>query len=227
MFIKNINNINKKKSYLHKLLALSFLFLITSCKDYGCIDADDFGEYETYTFKVESSRINEYCSYKQNSAESDQPVGIKKCYINDACNSKPMDEKDECGEACEDKCRLNPQKSISEYLPSLDLNTTEPLWTSIGGGGENNLSIEHNSKILITAQGKINLGSEIQKSTVFIDEDNVGKEEWNNLDAKRDIAKFSGKENIILNKNNITNNILNIYFKKLRIFHIFIYIINI
>ncbi len=213
MFIKNINNINQKKSYLHKLLALSFLFLITSCKDYGCIDADDFGEYETYTFKVESSRINEYCSYKQNSAESDQPVGIKQCYIDDACNSKPMDEKNECGEACEDKCRLNPQKSISEYLPpSLDLNTTEPLWTSIGGGGENNLSIEHNSKILITAQGKINLGSEIQKSTVFIDKDNVGKEEWKNLDTKRDIAKFSGKENIILNIDGKFNDETNQYF---------------
>ena len=194
MFIKNINNINQKKSYLHKLLALSFLFLITSCKDYGCIDADDFGEYETYTFKVESSRINEYCSYKQNSAESDQPVGIKQCYIDNACNSKPMDEKDECGEACEDKCRLDPKSFLQTTI-----SDTEPIWTSIGGGGENNLSIEHNSKILITAQGKINLGSEIQKSTVFIDEDNVGKEELNNLDTKRDIAKFSGKENIILN----------------------------
>ena len=51
MFTKNINN-NQKKTSLKKLFALLFLFLATACEDYGCIDSDDFGEYEIYTFPV-------------------------------------------------------------------------------------------------------------------------------------------------------------------------------
>ena len=196
MFNKNINNNNQKKSCLHKLCALLFLFLVTSCEDYGCIDADDFGEYQTYTFRVESSRLSEYCSYKDSSTATDQPSGIKVCFSK--CTIP--EEKKECGLKCEDECRANPG-TFDTILETNQLETNqnaEPLWTSIGG--PRNLSnIEHNSKILITAQGELNLGSEIQKSTVVINKNSVGKEDWRNLaisSGAQDLTKFSGKENI-------------------------------
>ena len=191
MFNKNINN-NQKKPFLQKLHALLFLFLLTSCEDHGCIDADDFGEYETYTFRVESSRANEYCAYKKDYKPVDQPLGIKDCIR--ACEII-----DSCILGCEDKCRLEIDKTL-QFMGE-DNQTYDTLWTSIGG--EKQVSIEHNSKILITAQGKVTLGNEMQKSTVYIDKNHTGKEDWKGLRTSgrpamdsANIAKFSGKENI-------------------------------
>ena len=197
MFNKNINN-NQKKPCLQKLCALLFLFLVSSCNDYGCIDADDFGEYESYTFRVESSRLGEYCTYKDGINIASQPTGLRTC-INSKCSSALTKD---CGEACEDECRANVEKTLTAVglAPGeTDASkTAQPLWTSVGGDAEKNISIEHNSQILITAQGTLDLGNEVEKSTVFINASDTGKEDLNLAltTEKPNIAKFSGNENI-------------------------------
>jgi|GEM_PF-2377352 len=199
MFNKNINN-NQKKPCLQKLFALLFLFLVTSCNDYGCIDADDFGEYESYTFRVESSRLGEYCTYKDGFNLASQPIGLRNC-INSKSSCSGALTKD-CGEACADECRADPVKTLTNIglAPGATLASgqAEPLWTSVGGSAEKNVSIEHNSQILITAQGTLDLGNEVEKSTVFINQSDTGKEDWNlaATTERPNIAKFSGKENI-------------------------------
>ena len=198
MFNKNINN-NQKKSCLQKLFALLFLLLLVSCEDYGCYDADDFGEYESYTFKVESSRLGEFCTYKNGSNEADQPIGIRECMSDNNCYTSSS--KKSCAQACEDNCRADATKTLNEVLQpggTETPQTAEPLWTSVGGGAENNLTIEHNSQILITAQGTLDLGREVQKSTVIINQAYTGKEDLNQLQpaGNSSFATFSGKENV-------------------------------
>ena len=205
MFNKNIHN-NQKKSCLQKLCALLFLFLVTSCDNYGCIDSDDFGEYEIYTFKVESSRLGEYCTYKDGAVDVDQPSGIKGC-LTSSCSSASIDKK-KCAQECEEKCKGDSTATLNTVLQGNTGNTpprtAEPLWNSVGGGKE--ISIEHNSKILITAQGKVDLGSEVQKATAFVTINDTGKEDWKNLrilgnppSDSLNLVKFSGKESIIIN----------------------------
>ena len=205
MFNKNIHN-NQKKSCLQKLCALLFLFLVTSCDNYGCIDSDDFGEYEIYTFKVESSRLGEYCTYKDGAADVDQPSGIKTC-LTSSCSAASIDKK-KCAQECEEKCKGDSTATLNTVLQGNTGNTpprtAEPLWNSVGGGTE--ISIEHNSKILITAQGKVDLGSEVQKATAFVNISDTGKEDWKNLrisgnppNDSLNLVKFSGKESITIN----------------------------
>jgi len=219
MFNKNINN-NQKNSCLQKLCVLLFLFLATSCNNYGCIDSDDFGEYEIHTFKVESSRLGEYCTYLDGVEDVDQPSGIKDC-IRTLCNGRDSEnkviDKKKCSLECQEKCKGDSTATLNTILQSNTPKTAEPLWTSVGGGRD--ISIEHNSKILITAQGKVDLGSEVQKAVASIDLNHTGKEDWENLRISgnppidsSNLVKFSGKENITISIDGQFTDSNNLYF---------------
>ena len=70
----NKNSKNNQANCLQKLACLLFLFLLISCQEErGCIDADDFGEYETYNFSVESSLLDKFCTY-DNKLERESPL---------------------------------------------------------------------------------------------------------------------------------------------------------
>jgi hypothetical protein len=77
--INKLTKNNSIKNYLKATLCLLSLVLLNACEDYGCIDADDFGEYEIYTFPVNANRLSEYCEYKKGLPEASQPFGIKVC----------------------------------------------------------------------------------------------------------------------------------------------------
>ena len=204
MFTKNINN-NQKKTSLKKLFALLFLFLATACEDYGCIDSDDFGEYEIYTFPVSANRLSEYCEYKNGFADIDQPIGIRTCVgICTSSASSANFSLSACKKNCADDCLSNPSKtavSIAKNVSPGTPTSPEPNWSSAGGGKK--ISIEHNSQILITAQGNVNLGSETQKSIVVINGADTGREGWDTLRTtainpidNTNLAKFTGAENV-------------------------------
>ena len=93
---------NSIKNYLKAILCLLSLIFLNACEDYGCIDADDFGEYEIYTFPVNANRLSEYCEYKKGLPTTSQPFGIKECVTTGSeCTGLSADD---CGERCQIKC---------------------------------------------------------------------------------------------------------------------------
>ncbi len=70
------------KKVLGRLCLLSLLlFSYSSCTDQGCIEADDFGEYEQQIVTVKANALAESCDYYPDKPLSDaeQGSGIKEC----------------------------------------------------------------------------------------------------------------------------------------------------
>jgi hypothetical protein len=70
-----------QKNVFAKTLALLLFFALFSCSDQGCIDADDFGEYESQTIEVEANSSEASCTYdsSKNITDSSQGSGLKVC----------------------------------------------------------------------------------------------------------------------------------------------------
>ena len=193
MINKNIKN--NQANCLQKLVCLLFLFLLISCQEErGCIDADDFGEYETYNFTVESSLLDKLCTYntKIERESALQPCGIKLC-LNIKINSSYKYDISECENACK-----NTSTSSLQNLCGASFKTAEPLWVSVGSALDK-ISIDPNSKILITAQGNLMLGRSSEKQMVQISNTHIGKE--NLTDTDTNLIKI-GNENLNIFFNN-------------------------
>ena len=196
---------NSIKNYLKAILCLLSLIFLNACEDYGCIDADDFGEYEIYTFPVNANRLSEYCEYKKGLPPTSQPFGIKECITNnqECAGLSP----DDCGERCQIKCYgksednfkiLINQATGSPHSPTGSLGYADPPWVAVGGGN-NQLSIEENSQILITAQGTIDLGGVSPERTLSISTADIGNKALNQLHSSLNIGKFIGGESLEVN----------------------------
>ena len=138
MINKNIN-INHNQNSFKKLLCLLFLFLLFSCDDGGCIDSDDFGEYEIYTFPVNANNLEQICKYKSELVDADQGFGIKDC-ITTNCNTTTTNNI-ECKKNCEEKC-FTDKEALQKLFnaPAGGTGATraissEPNWFAVGGGG--------------------------------------------------------------------------------------------
>ena len=204
MINKNIKN--NQANCLQKLACLLFLFLLISCQEErGCIDADDFGEYETHTFSVESSLLDKFCTYNnQIERESPlQPCGIRKCLAQGGSPNYTYSP-----DICEDVCRNSSSQSDCVSIS----RTAEPLWVSVGSALDK-ITIDRNSKILITAQGNVMLGGSSEKQSVGISNTDIGKESLIQDSAKSNLIKV-GNENLnVFFSNKFTEGAINNYFR--------------
>ncbi len=203
---------NSIKNYLKAILCLLSLIFLNACEDYGCIDADDFGEYEIYTFPVNANRLSEYCEYKKDVSATSQPFGIKQCVSTPATNCLNLSN-DDCGEKCEAECYASSEKNFKDLMnnqsitnPIDALGFADPPWVAVGGGN-NQLSIEENSQILITAQGTIDLGGASPEKVLSISNADIGNKELNALKSNSNIAQFIGGESLEISfYNSFSNN---------------------
>lgn len=64
------------------LFLLLFAATITSCTDQGCIEADDFGEYQSQTLTVPSNASESTCNYQSGLPlnDTEQGSGLKSCF---------------------------------------------------------------------------------------------------------------------------------------------------
>ncbi len=153
-----------KKLNVLKNLIILFLFLsLNSCSDSGCIEADDFGEYDTKSIKVYSNNADGLCKYNAalNYNDPNQPQLLKGCITLDNCSGKSTEtEKESCAKLCEAKCKNNPalQKSYATQanfnIPS-GTSLSEPPWIEVG---DDNFKIYENTRILVSANGEIEMG---------------------------------------------------------------------
>jgi type IV secretory pathway VirB6-like protein len=204
MINKNIN-INHNQNSFKKLLCLLFLFLLFSCDDGGCIDSDDFGEYEIFTFSVNANNLEQICKYKSELSDADQGFGIKDCIATN-CTDALGKNNIACKKNCEEKCFTDKDALQKLFNASpggagaTRVVSSEPNWFAVGGGGSiGKISIEQNSQILITAQGTVNLGNTSGNSAVSIVNTDPGNTKLENIRDDTNITKFSGGENLEIN----------------------------
>ncbi len=185
-----------KKIFAKALVFAGFLLLFSSCTDQGCIDADDFGEYESQTVIVPANASADNCTFDASKELTDasQGSGIKSCLIsgnpsvtdetgttkspngdtdtsnNDkGCNSSVFDAKfrNLCVNTCVQNCLTN---------SSSDSTSAEPNWTSTDKkviGRNVGVTVRPGSQVIIRAYGSIVLGDSVQYPDVFVQANNA------------------------------------------------------
>lgn len=203
------------RAILGKCFLLSLLlFSYSSCTDQGCIEAEDFGEYEQEVLTIKANALGESCDYHPDQPLDgmDQGSGLKTCFVSG--NIDVADEnnntytsttgcagfsnavaKNICIQQCRQTCINN---------NSSDSSGAEPDWvsTSKKQSGKNiGVTITPGAKIYIRAIGKITLGGD-KPSPIFTKSTENSLQSKKNdftglfVDLKRGVpkdVKFSGK----------------------------------
>ena len=164
---------------------LLFLTLSSSCTDSGCIDADDFGEYESQTLEVLSNASQDACTYDITKSidDSSQGSGIKTCLTSGT--PSVIDENDVTTTASSGGC------NAAEFAASAKLRTlcaqqcvescvsqssqssgnSEPRWTSTDqkvAGKNVGVTIRPGAKVIIRAIGSVTLGDTFSYPNIFV-----------------------------------------------------------
>lgn len=81
------------QSFKRKIAVLFLLLIVASCQDQGCIEADDFGEYEYQVIEVKANGSAQSCAYDYSLAIDDPAQGEGLKYL--TTGSVTVDSKDE------------------------------------------------------------------------------------------------------------------------------------
>ena len=176
---KFLNKINKI-FILKNALLLVALFLIFSCSDEGCVEADDFGDMNSQTITVYSNVVQNSCDYDSSvSFEKQKSIVLVSCLttssqsITGSDGTTTYSSTTGCAGitnlAAQEFCRL---KCISDCQEQFSGNgTSQPSWVSTKPRLKNSsigVNISPNSEITITAKGSIALGKDIDLSSKFV-----------------------------------------------------------
>ncbi len=166
------------------LLLAAVSLLLFSCTDSGCIDADDFGEYESQTITVTANARQDNCAYDSalDITDSSQGAGLKSCFT--AGSTTVTDENGQsrsnsgaggcsgfteltyktiCINACVQQCLSSAGSSNS--------SGAEPTWNSTdkkGSGANSGVTLRPGSKIMVRAVGNVSLGNAVNYPEVFL-----------------------------------------------------------
>ncbi len=183
-----INNWFKKiqhqKIFAKTAILLLFFALSSSCTDQGCIDADDFGEYESQTIEVSANSQQEKCTYdgSKELTDSTQGSGIRLCFTsgsttvyNEDGNSQTssggcagftdVTYKNLCIIDCIQKCL----SGTGVY------GNPEPDWVSTdkrSATANSGVTIRPGSEIIVRAVGTIQLGSSVSYNPIHVQANN-------------------------------------------------------
>ncbi|MDA0902392.1 MAG: hypothetical protein O3B09_03170 [Proteobacteria bacterium] len=161
-------------------LLLSLLIIINSCADQGCIEADDFGEYEYETLTVQANGSEDRCIYDPSLelTDSEQGQGLLSCFtsdsiiISDESNTSYTSPNGCYGFDPTNPDAVNPDGSIlnlcierctQRCLASSATNssTSEPFWVPTTQKRKNKnigVTISPGAEISIKVTGNISLG---------------------------------------------------------------------
>ncbi|NBX53342.1 MAG: hypothetical protein EBT63_06825, partial [Proteobacteria bacterium] len=194
---------------LKKFLVGFAIFFVFSCDNYGCVETDDFGEYDSYSFPVYANNLENLCKFdrKKDPSDSTQGVVFRKIYEKDNCLKNTEVERITCGLKVEKLCKINPNLTVEEkqqiFRGVAPKSLSETPW--IGIGGSNGIKIEEDSRILINAVGEINLGENSIKDPANINDNNkddFGDPDKNSsklIHSSINKSEISGNENLFVN----------------------------
>ena len=161
-------------------------FLLFSCTDSGCIDADDFGEYETQTIIVSANAEQNSCSYDSSLEldDSTQGYGIKSCLTMGTttvtnAEGNSLDSTEGCSgfDNLEYRtiCISNCVQTCLGSVGNSDSAGSEPTWNSTdkkGAGQNSGVTIKPGSQIIVRASGSISLGRSTEYPSLFLSANN-------------------------------------------------------
>jgi len=183
------------KRYLSSCFVLLLFLSFASCTDQGCIEADDFGEYQTQTLEIESNAAAESCNYDPSLSLSDasQGSGIKACLTSGSvsvtdsgnvtqttssggCNGKqsdgvtPLDAShlNLCVNSCVQSCVAG-SSSAGGANPEPNWKSTDQRDSTQNAG----VQILPGSKIIITATGSVTLSNSANYQNIYIPVDGL------------------------------------------------------
>ena len=173
-------------------MAIFFLASFSSsCSDQGCIEADDFGEYESQTLDVLANPSEDDCKYNPAAAltdSSEQGAEVRSCFIGGAGYSANPTVSDEngipttsteggctgfsgvnaaknqnlCASACVESCLANKGAQTSNEDPDWKSTDSRDASKNIG------VTIRPGTKIMVRASGLVNLGDKINYPNIYI-----------------------------------------------------------
>jgi len=198
--------------------ALFFALVAISCTDSGCIDADDFGEYESQTLEVTANSSEENCTfnYGKDLTDISHGSGIKTCLTSGVIRvADENDVEQESSHGCLDFETNNSAKfknlCINYCVDLCNSNASgnsvsaEPSWTSTDAkvSGKNiGVTIKPGSQIAIRAIGNISVGESLEYPDIYVKANDAmphsQKASWGNnafFDTRKNqsiFVKFSG-----------------------------------
>ena len=163
-------------------------FLLFSCTDSGCIDADDFGEYESQTIVVSANASQDSCSYDSSLelTDSAQGSGIKACLTQGATtvtNAEGFSLDSANDQGClgfddleyQTICISNCVQTCLSSVGGSDSAGSEPAWNSTDkktAGQNSGVTIKPGSQIIVRASGSVSLGSSVDYPSLFLSANN-------------------------------------------------------
>ena len=220
MFLTKLTNLEEGLSKRFLRLAFSFLLaaLLFSCSDQGCIEADDFGEYDTQTLEILSNSSQDNCVYDVTKPLTDasQGVGLKSCFtsgsvtiidetgvavaaVGGGCSNIVFNAKYRklCADQCVSNCMTN--------LGTGPSDTPEPGWVPTdekNGTRNGGVVVRPASQISVRVIGNVKLGDQIAYPDFFVAVDDPApqsrKSDWTSQNLYVKSGKvlnlaFSGK----------------------------------
>lgn len=187
-FTKRINKAFIDSTLCLKYILISAIFFAFSCTDQGCIEADDFGEYETQVLEVLSSANSDSCNYDTSKpmTDAEQGSGIKNCLVSGnhdifdetgAMQSSTSGCKDLPGAKFRDLCVSECVANCNANASSAANSSPEPNWksTSLKEAGINGgVTIRPDAEVKIRAIGSISLGSDFEYDPIYLRGDDSG-----------------------------------------------------
>jgi type IV secretory pathway VirB6-like protein len=218
--IKNLIKHFYQENLLAKAVIL-LLFFSFSCSDNGCIDADDFGEFESQTLEVTANSSQSDCKYDLTKPLDDteaQGERVKICFISGkktvtnengetqevSANASPAgcmgfndaEFRNLCVSQCVQECAMTSISNSPEAEP--DWVSTTKRSTSVNDG----VTISPGSQIIINATGNISLGDSATYPSIYVQANkyipHTSKNDWSDLifDVRPNQSldlRFSGK----------------------------------
>ena len=179
-----VDKILFKNFLIRALLLLGLALFVSSCNDSGCIEADDFGEYESDTLTIDANSSSTACEYDVSSPDivaGNHGPRLKTCFtsgtltLTDA-SGNDFESTTGClgyddnngGEALQTICI---EKCKSSCITNSSSGGVEPGWvqTRAKQSGRNvGVTIRPNSEISIRAVGTVILSGDISSPPMHV-----------------------------------------------------------
>jgi len=186
-FLKKLNQKFTTKTsfqnFAYKLAAL-FLFLsFSSCTDQGCIEADDFGEYEYQTLTVNANGSAESCVYDYSLDITDPGQGSGLISYLTSGSVKVTDPKGDLQSntgslGCSGFSDITHRTlCISDAIQKCQIqnnshsSSAEPNWLATAGRDTSQnygVTIRPNTEITVIASGSVTLGDQVTYPTAYV-----------------------------------------------------------